>query len=228
MSELASGPPPVEGLRNFILEAVEHLRLKNIKKPRPARESIAHYVMVKHHVRMNDSFMELENMVEDGLLLKLQHNYFASYITPENYENGQKDTSLIQREQNYYRNAKILNSSRTSELILAAIKDLVAGNPEYVKPGVPFEELKAKLMQQDPKRFSEPGFDLTLHREVAVGNVIVGKEGRLHSKETKPQRRVDPNKVQYGWLPTKSTMLILAGIIPPKAPKKKVTPKRLK
>lgn len=74
-----------EGLRNYILEGVDNLR---IRKCRPDRETIAHYVLRKYGGSLNDIFNELENIVDEGLLLKVEYKGSTSYRTPQSFGKG--------------------------------------------------------------------------------------------------------------------------------------------
>lgn len=74
-------------LRSIILEAVDCLRQR---KCRPDRESIAVYVMRKLGSTMNEVFSEIENIVDQGSLLKVEYKGSTSYRSPKNF--GEKFT----------------------------------------------------------------------------------------------------------------------------------------
>jgi hypothetical protein len=72
----------VDPLRQHILEAVDCLRQR---KCRPDREAIAHYVLRKFGSTMNEIFAELENIVDEGGLIKVEYKGTTSYRSPSSF-----------------------------------------------------------------------------------------------------------------------------------------------
>jgi len=72
----------VDPLRQHILEAVDCLRQR---KCRPDRESIAHYVLRKFGSTMNEIFAELENIVDENGLIKVEYKGTTSYRSPSSF-----------------------------------------------------------------------------------------------------------------------------------------------
>ncbi len=67
-------------LRTQILEAVDALRQR---KCRPEREAIAHYVLRKYGVPFQEVFSELENIVDQEELIKVEYKGSTSYRSLE-------------------------------------------------------------------------------------------------------------------------------------------------
>lgn len=76
-------------LRNVILEAVDCLRQR---KCRPDRESIAVFVMRKLGSSMSEIFNEIENIVDQGALLKVEYKGSTSYRSPKSFGNKSDNT----------------------------------------------------------------------------------------------------------------------------------------
>lgn len=70
--------------RSQIIEAVEALR---IRKCRPEREAIAHYILRKYGTHFQDIFSDLETIVDQGDLIKVEYKGSTSYRSPDAFGN---------------------------------------------------------------------------------------------------------------------------------------------
>ncbi|ODN00675.1 Atherin [Orchesella cincta] len=167
-------------LRNVILEAVDCLRQR---KCRPDRESIAVYVMRKLGSSMNEIFSEIENVVDQGSLLKVEYKGSTSYRSPKSFD--VKNSPLLTKH------SKILNSSKTTRYVISGINELLSTFPNYIKDGVPYDELKKKLIEFDKERFVESGIKVIFEREEGAGNIYVA-----HSEDPIDPIRIFPKDIQ--------------------------------
>ncbi|CAL8095220.1 unnamed protein product [Orchesella dallaii] len=151
-------------LRNVILEAVDCLRQR---KCRPDRESIAVYVMRKLGSSMNEIFSEIENVVDQGSLLKVEYKGSTSYRSPKSFDI--KNSPLLTKH------SKILNSSKTTRYVISGMNELLSTFPIYNQFGVPYEELKRKLVEFDKERFLESGIKVIFEREEGAGTIQVAQ-----------------------------------------------------
>ncbi|CAG7732895.1 unnamed protein product, partial [Allacma fusca] len=87
------------------------------------------------------------------------------------------------------KHSKILNSSRTTRLILTTINDLLVQNPDYCSLGIPIAELKVKLKDQEPVRFADDKIEEAFNREVSIGSVLLGEGGRVYPKDIQPKKQ---------------------------------------
>ncbi|XP_021948960.1 remodeling and spacing factor 1 [Folsomia candida] len=158
----------VDPLRQHILEAVECLRQR---KCRPDRESITHYVLRKFGSNINEINNELENCVDINILIKVEYKGTTSYRSPHSFDT--KNSPLLTKH------SKILNSSRTTRLILTGINELLVKDPNYTTSGVPFGELRHKLVELDGVRFTDESMSVALEREISCGGINMAKSDYL-------------------------------------------------
>lgn len=55
--------------------------------------------------------------------------------------------------------------------MISAINELLSTFPNYNQEGIPFEELKEKLIEFDKERFADSGIEVIFEREEAAGNI---------------------------------------------------------
>jgi len=169
-----STQPP---LRPRIFEAVEALRQR---KCRPDRESIAHYILRKYGVKFLEVFNELESVVDEELLIKVEYKGSISYRLPSQF--GKPDTRSSPL---LTKHSKILNSVQTTRCIITALNELLSQNESYNVDGIPFNELKTHLQITQPERFKDLRAAIAIERELfsKSGNLFKSPKGRLFPKD---------------------------------------------
>jgi len=205
--------------RPQILEAVEALRQR---KCRPEREAIAHFILRKYGTQFQEIFSDLETVVDQGDLVKVEYKGSTSYRNPEAFGklNLYSEWLTFGREWimiDFFldtkasplltKHSKILNSNRTVRFILTAVSELLAENDSYNKEGIPLEAIQTKLISYDSARFTPTNVPIFIDREIAVGSLVVlaGKQGVLpkdlyHSlpQETEQKSTPSPNARMRG------------------------------
>jgi len=169
-----STQPP---LRPRIFEAVEALRQR---KCRPDRESIAHYILRKYGVKFLEVFNELECVVDEELLIKVEYKGSISYRLPSQF--GKPDTRSSPL---LTKHSKILNSVQTTRCIITALNEVLSQNESYNVDGIPFNELKTHLQITQPDRFKDLRATIAIERELfsKSGNLFKSPKGRLFPKD---------------------------------------------
>jgi len=171
-------------LRSRILEGIDALRLR---KCRPDRESIAHHVLRKYGTQFNEIFNELEVIVDEEILVKVEYKGSISYRLPSSFDT--KASPLLTKH------SKILNSVKTTRFILAAVNELLSANESYSVSGIPADELKSRLEQLSPERFQNNKSLIAIEREVLSknGNLLKSSKGRIYPKDLPiPPEEIDP------------------------------------
>jgi len=79
------------------------------------------------------------------------------------------------------KHSKILNSSKTTRLIITGINELLAKDPNFSKEGVPLTELKEILKGFDAERFADDKVELLVDREINYGSIIMAKSEVLNN-----------------------------------------------
>ncbi|XP_069674502.1 PHD finger protein 10 isoform X2 [Periplaneta americana] len=159
--------------RDRILEAIDQLRRR---KARPDAERICNFVMRRFGVDSQDTIADLERLVEEDIVIKVEYKGNISY----------RNAAKWSRYAMYNKNKEegftgtiygSLNSEGTSSLLSTAIAELIIHEPDYLDFGVPGHELEKYMQEKDSVRFTKRYLEVILQRELNSGNIVKLENG---------------------------------------------------
>lgn len=125
--------------KDRILEAIDQLRRR---KARPDADRICNFLLRRFSVTSKDTIADLERMVQAEIVIRVEYKGNISYRNAAKWSR----LAVYKHKENALEN----NNVEIRSLLSRAFASLLVEDPDYLDFGVPENELKKSILEEDP------------------------------------------------------------------------------
>ncbi|GLH08220.1 Supporter of activation of yellow protein [Gryllus bimaculatus] len=147
--------------KDRILEAIDQLRRR---KARPDADRICNFLLRRFSVSSKDTIADLERMVQAEIVIRVEYKGNISYRNAAKWSR----LAVYKHKGNVMENNNIIE---VRSLLSRAFASLLVEDPDYLDFGVPENELKKSILEEDPC-LEWGDVDSILLREINSGYLV--------------------------------------------------------